>query len=47
MDDMISKLTAEQALEIVKRLARKGGAIREAVVAETTNVAGVGPRQRG
>jgi hypothetical protein len=25
MDDVISKLTAEQALKVVERLARKGG----------------------
>jgi hypothetical protein len=34
MTDVIGKLTAEQALEIVERLCRKGGNIREAVVAE-------------
>src|ERR1700680_3280026 len=34
MDDLIGKLTAEQALRIIERLARKGGEIREAVVAE-------------
>jgi hypothetical protein len=38
MDDVISKLTAEQALKIVERLGRKGGKIREAVVTEATNV---------
>jgi hypothetical protein len=38
MDDMISKLTAEQALKIVERLARKGGNIREAVITEAMNV---------
>lgn len=38
MDDVISRLTAEQALEIVERLGRKGGTIREAVVAEAMNV---------
>lgn len=35
---MISKLTAEQALKIVERLHRKGGKIREAVLAEAMNV---------
>ena len=38
MDDMISKLTAEQALKILERLGRKGGKIREAVVTEAMNV---------
>src|SRR6516165_2451083 len=38
MDDVISKLTAEQALEIIERLGRKGGKIREAVLAEAINV---------
>ncbi len=38
MDDMISKLTAEQALKVVERLSRKGGKIREAVVTEAMNV---------
>src|SRR5437763_4926406 len=38
MTDVVDKLTAEQALQIVQRLARKGGAIREAVVAEATNL---------
>jgi hypothetical protein len=38
MTDVIGKLTAEQALEIVERLARKGGNIREAIVAEAMNV---------
>ena len=38
MTDVIGKLTAEQALEIVERLARKGGDIREAIVAEAMNV---------
>ncbi len=28
MDDLIKKLTAEQALEVVKRLSEKGGKIR-------------------
>jgi hypothetical protein len=34
MDDVISKLTAEQALKIVERLGRKGGKTREAVLTE-------------
>ena len=38
MDDVISKLTAEQALKIVERLARKGGKLREAVLTEAMNV---------
>jgi hypothetical protein len=38
MTDVIGKLTAEQALEIVERLARKGGDIRDAIVAEAMNV---------
>jgi hypothetical protein len=38
MTDVIGKLTAEQALEIVERLARKGGDIREAIVAEAMNL---------
>ncbi len=38
MDDVISKLTAEQALKIVERLGRKGGKIRAAVVTEAMNV---------
>jgi len=38
MDDVINKLTAEQALKIVKRLGRKGGKLREAVLTETMNV---------
>jgi hypothetical protein len=38
MTDVIGKLTAEQALEIVERLARKGGDIREAIVAEAMKV---------
>jgi hypothetical protein len=37
-DDIIGKLTAEQALQIVERLGRKGGKIREAVVAEAMSV---------
>jgi hypothetical protein len=38
MDDVISKLTAEQALKIVERLGRKGGDIQEAVRTEAMNV---------
>jgi hypothetical protein len=38
MDDVIGKLTPEQAMKIVERLARKGGKIREAVVTEAMNV---------
>jgi hypothetical protein len=38
INEMIDKLTAEQALKIVKRLARKGGVIRAAVIAEATSV---------
>ena len=38
MGDVISKLTAEQALKIVVRLGRKGGDIREAVLTEAMNV---------
>jgi len=38
MTDVIGKLTAEQALEIVERLCRKGGDIRDAVVAEAINL---------
>jgi len=38
MDDVISKLTAEQALKIVERLGRKGGKLRKAVLTETMNV---------
>jgi hypothetical protein len=34
MDDVIKKLTAEQAFEVVKRLSEKGDEIREAVLAE-------------
>ena len=34
MDDVIKKLTTEQALEVVKRLAEKGDEIREAVLTE-------------
>jgi hypothetical protein len=38
MDDLINKLTAEQALEVVKRLSEKGGKFREAVLTEARNV---------
>jgi len=38
MDNMIRKLTGEQALKIVKRLARKKGKLREAVLTEAMNV---------
>jgi hypothetical protein len=38
MDDVIKKLTAEQALDVVKRLNEKGGEIGEAVLAEATNL---------
>jgi hypothetical protein len=38
MADIISKLTGEQALEIVKRLARKKGELREALLTEAMNV---------
>jgi len=38
MTDVIGKLTAEQALEIVERLCRKGGDIRDAIVAEAMNL---------
>jgi hypothetical protein len=38
MKDVIGKLTAGQALKIVERLYRKGGEIREAVVAEAMNL---------
>ena len=38
MADVISKLKAEQALKIVERLGRKGGKLREAVLAEAMNV---------
>ena len=37
-DDVIGKLTAEQALRIVQQLSRGGGAIGEAVRAEAMNV---------
>jgi hypothetical protein len=38
MYDVLSKLTPQQALEVVMRLSDKGGAIRDAVVAEAGNV---------
>ena len=38
MSDVIGKLTSEQALQIVERLARKGGDIRDAIVAEAMKV---------
>jgi hypothetical protein len=38
MDEVISKLTPQQALEVVIRLSDKGGTIRDAVVAEVGNV---------
>jgi hypothetical protein len=38
MNDVIKKLTAEQALDVVKRLSEKGGEIGEAVLAEATNL---------
>ncbi len=38
MTDVISKLTAEQALQVVERLCRQGGAIRDAVVAEAMDL---------
>ena len=38
MTDVIGKLTSEQALEIVERLCRKGGDIRDAIVAEAMNL---------
>jgi hypothetical protein len=37
-DDVTSKLTAKQALKIVERLSRRGGKLREAVVAEARNI---------
>jgi hypothetical protein len=36
--DVIDKMTPEQALDVVRRLVRKGGTVREAVVAEATAV---------
>jgi hypothetical protein len=38
MTDVIGKLTSEQALEIVERLCRKGGDIRDAIVAEAVSL---------
>ena len=38
MDDVIKKLTAEQAFEVVKRLSEKGGEIREVVLLEVKNL---------
>lgn len=38
MTDVIGKLTAEQALEVVERLCRKGGEVRDAVVAEAMDL---------
>jgi hypothetical protein len=38
MHDLIKKLTPEQALEVVMRSSDKGGAIRDAVLAEARNV---------
>ena len=38
MDDVIKKLTAEQALEVVKRLSEKEGEIGEALLAEARNL---------
>ena len=38
MYDAIKKLTPEQALEVLMRLSGKGGAIREAVLAEARRV---------
>jgi hypothetical protein len=38
MLDLIKKLTAEQALEVVKRLSEKGGEIGEAVLAEAKSL---------
>ena len=38
MDDVIRKLTAEQAFEVVLRLHRHGGKLREAVVTEAMSV---------
>ena len=38
MDNVIKKLTAEQALEIVRRLSDKGGEIGDAVLAEARNL---------
>jgi hypothetical protein len=38
MSDVIGKLTSEQALQIVERLTRKGGDIRDAIIAEAMKV---------
>jgi hypothetical protein len=38
MHEVIKKLTADQALEVVMRLCDKGGKVREAVLAEAKNV---------
>ena len=38
LSDVIKKLTPEQALEVVMRLSDKGGAIRDAVLAEARHV---------
>ncbi|MGQ0593856.1 MAG: hypothetical protein ACT4QB_14785, partial [Gammaproteobacteria bacterium] len=38
MHDVIKKLTAEQALEVVKRLSETGGKIQETVLAEARDV---------
>ncbi|MGH8565496.1 MAG: hypothetical protein ACREXW_15980 [Gammaproteobacteria bacterium] len=38
MQDVINKLTAEQALEVVKRLSGRGGKVQEAVLAEARDV---------
>jgi hypothetical protein len=46
MQDVIKKLTAEQALEVVKRLSGTEGKIQEAVLGEARDVLRVssGPR---
>jgi hypothetical protein len=38
MDDLIKRLTADQALKVVNRLSEKGGKIRKAVLAEARNL---------
>ena len=38
MNDMIAKLTAEQALDVLKRLSEKGGEIGDAVLTEAMKV---------
>jgi hypothetical protein len=38
MDEVVSKVTPEQALKIVERLSQKGGKIRQAVVAEAISI---------